>query len=280
MRLGMNFELKASSAVKWAEDLVALGVRATSFPLDYHADFKTIDEYRQAAEDYDIVIAEVGAWSNPMSPVKKEADAAFERCVEQLKLADHIGAKCCANITGANGDIWDGAYLGNYDPDFYRRMVEKTREIIDKAAPSRTHYAIEPMPYMVPAGPDEYLKLIEDVGSPHMGVHLDMVNWMNSWERVLNQQQFMDEVFEKLHGRIESCHFKDFTLEQKLTFHVKEVPVGKGIFDIDYYVKKINEEDADLPLMIEHLPSKTSFLRSMKYINKRYAGTTGVAAAL
>ena len=53
MRLGMNYELKSSSPVKWAEELKALGVRATSFPLDYHADFKTINAYKQAvAERY------------------------------------------------------------------------------------------------------------------------------------------------------------------------------------------------------------------------------------
>lgn len=280
MRLGMNYELKSSSPVKWAEELKALGVRATSFPLDYHADFKTIDAYKQAADDYDIMIAEVGAWSNPVSPNKKEAKQAFEKCVEQLKLADHIGAKCCANISGSAGEIWDGAYFENYDPDFYARMVEKTQEIIEKAAPEKTYYAIEPMPWMVPTCPDEYLKLIKDVGSDRMAVHLDMVNWMNSFERVFFQQKFMDEVFDKLHGLIVSCHFKDFVLQQKLTFQVKETSVGKGMFDLDYYVKKVNEEDPDLPLMIEHLSSKNAYLRSMKYVNKRYAGTTGVAGVI
>ena len=250
MRLGMNYELKSASPVKWAEELKALGVRATSFPLDYHADFKTIDAYKQAAEDYDIMIAEVGAWSNPLSPDKKEAKRALEKCVEQLKLADHIGAKCCANIAGAAGEIWDGAYVENFDPDFYQRTVEKIQEIIQKAAPVNTYYAIEPMPWMVPTGPDEYLKLIKDVGSDRMAVHLDMVNWMNSFERVFFQQKFMDEVFDKLHGLIVSCHFKDFILQQKLTFQVKETSVGKGMFDIDYYVKKVSEEAPDLPLMI------------------------------
>ena len=275
MRLGMNYGMKASNPVKWAESLKALGVRATSFPLDYKADYNTIEAYKQAAEDYSIQIAEVGAWCNPMSPSRKEAEKAMERCVEQLKLADHIGATCCANITGAAGKIWDGAYAENFAPEFYQRMVEKTREIIEKAAPEKTYYAIEPMPYMVPTGPDEYLKLIEDVGSPRMAVHLDMVNWMNSPERVFNQQKFMDEVFMKLHGRIVSCHFKDFEIQQRLTFHIEETPVGKGIFDIDYYVKKINEEDPTLPLMIEHLSSKSAYVRSMKYINKRYAGMPG-----
>ena len=270
MRLGMNFGLKAKSPEAWAEEMAGYGVKAASLPVDYHTDFHEIEGYKKAAAAYDIVIAEVGAWCNPMARDSREASAAFEKCVEQLKLADYVGARCACNIAGAAGPVWDAYYPENYSDDFYKKTVETIQKIIETANPKNTFYAIEPMPWMVPSSPDEYLALIQHVGSDRLAVHLDMINWINSFERYRYQRQFMDEVFEKLHGRIVSCHFKDCILKNDLTFQIKEVPVGEGAFDIDYYVSKVNEEDPELPLMIEHLPTKRAYIKSMRYINDRY----------
>ena len=270
MRLGMNFGLKAKSPEAWAEEMAGYGVKAASLPVDYHTDFQEIEGYKKAAAAYDIVIAEVGAWCNPMARDSREAAAAFEKCVEQLKLADYVGARCACNIAGAAGPVWDAYYPENYSDDFYKKTVETIQKIIETANPKNTFYAIEPMPWMVPSSPDEYLALIQHVGSDRLAVHLDMINWINSFERYRYQRQFMDEVFEKLHGRIVSCHFKDCILKNDLTFQIKEVPVGEGAFDIDYYVSKVNEEDPELPLMIEHLPTKRAYIKSMRYINDRY----------
>ncbi len=271
MRLGMNFGLKAKNPEAWAEEMSSYGVKAACLPVDFHADFHEIEGYMKAAKAYDIVIAEVGAWCNPLTKDPREAAAAFEKCVEQLKLADYVGARCACNIAGSAGPVWDAYYPDNYSEEFYKKTVETIQKIIDTANPKHTFYAIEPMPWMVPSSPDEYLTLIRDVGSDRLAVHLDIINWINSFERYRFQRQFMDEVFEKLHGRIVSCHFKDCILKNDLTFQIEEKPVGEGAFDIDYYYDKVNEENPDLPLMIEHLPSKRAYVRSMKYINDRYA---------
>ena len=271
MRLGMNFGLKAKNPEEWAEEMSRYNVKAASLPVDYHADFHEIEAYMKAAKDHDIVIAEVGAWCNPLTKDPREASAAFEKCVEQLKLADYVGARCACNIAGSAGPVWDAYYPDNYSEDFYKKTVETIQKIIETAKPRNTFYAIEPMPWMVPSSPDEYLTLIRDVGSDRLAVHLDIINWMNSFERYRFQRRFMDEVFEKLHGRIVSCHFKDCILKNDLTFQIEETPVGEGAFDIDYYVDKVNEENPDLPLIIEHLSGKRAYIKSMRYINDRYA---------
>ena len=65
------------------------------FPVDYTCDRALLEQYTEAAKEYGLMIAEVGAWCNPISPDDKVREAAFTRCVEQLKLADKIGARCC-----------------------------------------------------------------------------------------------------------------------------------------------------------------------------------------
>ena len=270
MKLGISARWEHTSPEDWAEKMVALGCTSVVFPTDYHADVSLIDEYMKAAAAHDLVIAEVGAWCNPLSPDKTESEKAFERCVEQLKLADYVGAKCCVNISGAAGEIWDGAYAENFSEEFYEKTVNSIRDIIDAAKPKNTFYTIEPMPWIVPTSPDEYLKLMRDVASDHLAVHMDMTNWMCTPRRILCQHEFMDEAFEKLGKHIKSCHLKDARLEKGLTFKVQEVMCGQGGFDMEYYVAKIHEIDSDMPVLIEHLHSEAEFTESMKYVRERF----------
>ena len=53
------------------------------------------------------VVAEVGAWSNPLSPDETTRTAAVELCKRRLALADRVGARCCVNIAGSRSENWD-----------------------------------------------------------------------------------------------------------------------------------------------------------------------------
>jgi len=272
MRLGINCDLRNDTVDEWLKERLDVNCKAVNFPLDYKDSIKDIDAYVKAAKENDIMIAEVGVWRNPLAEDENERADAMERCIEQLKLADYIGAKCCVNCAGSAGDFWCAFSPENFSADFYKRTVECIQEIIDKAAPKNTCYAIEPMPWIVPTGPDEYLKLIEDVNSECFGVHLDMCNWFNDMYRLRDQKAFIDEVFEKLGGKIVCHHLKDLRLVPGVTVNFEEVEVGDGMLDIDYYIKKINEDDIDAPVLIEHLHGKEAYLGSLRRLNKRFYG--------
>ncbi len=85
----------------WAAAHQKLGYRAAYCPLKTDAASDVIKAYASAARKADIVIAEVGAWSNPLSPDPKMAQQSFKRCVDSLALAEAIGANCCVNIAGS-----------------------------------------------------------------------------------------------------------------------------------------------------------------------------------
>ena len=76
------------------------------------------------------------------------------------------------------------------------------QKIIDEAGPVRTFYCLEPMPWMEPTGPEEYMRMIEDIGRERFAVHMDMANWMNGGDRYFRQKAFMDKVFALLGSRI------------------------------------------------------------------------------
>ncbi len=266
MRLGAPIEETATPEA-WVESLKQQGYRAAYCPFDAAADQATRRAYVQAAEQADIVIAEVGAWSNPISLDDTVRSAAVEKCQQQLALADDIGARCCVNIAGARGERWDGPYADNYSEDTFDLIVETVRKILDAVNPSRAYYTLEPMPWIVPDSPDTYLELIRAIERPQFAAHLDPVNMINSPRRYFKNTAFLEECFDKLGGYIQSCHAKDIIIRENLTVHLDELRPGLGTLDYATFLRRVNQLDADMPLMLEHLPM-SEYAPSAEYVRQ------------
>ena len=175
MILGLATPLTYRTPEEWARKHKALGCKAVVFPVDCTATESEIEAFHKAAMQESLVIAEVGIWKNVLSADKYEREQALEYSINQLRMADRIGALCCVNIVGTpHGPVWDGAYAGNYSPETWDMIVKSIQHIIDEAKPKNTKFAIEPMPWMVPSSPDEYLKLIQAVDREAFGVHMDL----------------------------------------------------------------------------------------------------------
>jgi sugar phosphate isomerase/epimerase len=253
MRLGAPLESTATPEA-WIESLRSHGYRAAYCPFDASADAATRRAYAQAAEQADIVIAETGAWSNPISPDDAVRRAAIEKCQNQLALAEDIGARCCVNIAGARGEKWDGPYADNFSQDTFALIVETVRGIIDAVKPTRTFYTLEPMPCIFPDSADSYLDLIKAIDRPQFGAHLDPVNMISSPRRYFNNTAFLEECFNKLGPYIKSIHAKDIIIREPLTVHLDEVRPGSGTLDYVTFLRCANQLEADMPFMLEHLP--------------------------
>lgn len=272
MRLGIASSLRHDSPAQWAEKLAELGCRAAPFPLDSTAPDALIDAYCEAAAKHDILIAEVGVWRNALTD-----EAAVEYSIRQLRLADRVGARCCVNVAGAAGPDWDGGYRENFSRETWDRTVRTIQRIIDEARPTRTDFSLEPMPWMIPTGPEEYLRLMEDVNRERFKVHLDIINMINCPERYFFPEQFIDHCFDLLGGRIRSCHLKDIHLRPELTFQLQERPCGEGEFPLGHYLRRIHETDPDMPVIIEHLREDEEYVASFRYVSGLWAQAQGQA---
>lgn len=263
MRLGISMNLPHTSPEEWAERHRELGLRACVLPT---SDPEAVPAYAGAAARHDIVIAEVGAWSNPLSPDPeiRARDLAF--CKRQLALAEAAGARCCVNISGARGPVWDAGYAENYSPETRRLLVETVREILDAVGPRHTCYALEPMPFMHPWSPEDCLSLLEEIGRPVFAVHLDPVNLVSSTELYFRTGDLLDRCFRLLGPQIRSCHLKDVTLDHGGTLLLQEVPCYEGGFDLDRYLTLAQECDPDMPMIIEHLPDEAAYLASVERV--------------
>ncbi|MDO5156905.1 MAG: TIM barrel protein [Eubacteriales bacterium] len=270
MILGLSSSLTYRSPQDWARKHKALGCDAVVFPIDSNAPQNQIDDFYQAAKEEKLTIAEVGVWKNTLAADVTERNKNIHYAINQLKMADYIGANCCVNIIGTpHGPIWDGAYAGNYSEQTYRMAVQMIQYIIDEAAPQKTKYTIETMPWMIPSSPDEYVQLIKDVNRDAFGVHLDFINMINCPKRYFFPQDFMKECFDKLKNRIVSCHLKDVLLKNEYTFQLKECACGQGTMPLELYAELATKERKNMPMIIEHLDSDEAYLESLSYVKNR-----------
>lgn len=267
MLLGVSSSLEHRTPKEWAAKHVALGLKCVNFPVDHTAGEETYMAYKEAADRAGLVIAEVGVWRNTLAADPAEREKWISYAVEQLRMADRIGARCCVNVVGTPcGPRWDGGYRGNFSPEVWKMAVEMIRRIIDEAQPQHTKYCIESMPWMIPSGPDEYLRLLDDVDRPLFGVHLDVVNMITSPERYFFNDRFLRECFSKLAGRIVSCHLKDIRLKEEYTFQLEECACGEGSLDLGLYLDLATKEDPAMPMIIEHLGSDSEYVSSVNYV--------------
>ncbi len=266
MRLGAPVFVDDMTPNSWIAALQRERYGAAYCPVGADADAATIRAYVEAAERADIVIAEVGAWSNPLSADEATRKAALKTCQTQLALADEIGARCCVNIAGTRGEPWDGPHPSNLTEATFDLIVETVRAIIDAVQPRRTYYTLEPMPWMYPDSADSYLRLLAAIDRSHFGVHVDMVNVINSPQRYFENAALIREWCTKLGPHIKSCHAKDTLLGTKLTTHLDEVRPGLGYLDYRTMLRELDKLDPDTPLMIEHLHAEEDYRLSAAYI--------------
>lgn len=267
MLLGISSCLEHSSPEDWAAKHVALGLKCVNFPVDYLAGEDVYMAYKEAADKAGLVIAEVGVWRNTLAADPEERAHWIDYAINQLRMADRIGAICCVNVVGTPyGPRWDGGYRENFSSELWTMAVEMIQQIIDTAQPKHTLFCIESMPWMIPSNPDEYLRLIKDVNRPQFGAHLDVVNMITSPERYFFNDKFLDECFAKLKGHICSCHLKDINLKEEYTFQLQECACGEGTLDIKRYIRLAEAENPDMPMIIEHLTTDEEYAESVKYV--------------
>lgn len=269
MRLGGTVVGKWETPEQWEKLLVESRFRAVTAPFDCRTPKETAARYLEICRRHDVVIAEVGVWRNPFDPDPRAAEANLQYAVDQLKLADETGVACCVNIVGtASAAGWDAADRSNFTEATYGRIVDSIRAIIDAAKPQRAFYCIEPMPWMVPDGPEEYLKLIADVDRRQFAAHMDFVNMINCPRRYLDAEAFVERCFRDLGPVIKSTHIKDIRMHPtRLTTLLEEVSPGEGALDYAQVLRSIDRHlEKDAPALLEHMETAEEYRAAYDYV--------------
>ncbi|MCR4648254.1 MAG: sugar phosphate isomerase/epimerase [Lachnospiraceae bacterium] len=272
MRLGTSSPLKHATPEEWAENQVRLGCSAVVFPVSSNEREEKIIAYKEAAEKHGLMIAEVGVWRNALSLNPTERKANRDYCVEQLRLADFLNARCAVNVAGSLGPVWEGGYKENFSKEAWKLTVEMVQDIIDRADVKNTYFTLEPMPWMIPMGPKEYVRLLDEVGRDRFAVHMDIINMINSADRYFHADEFIEECIDLLGDSIRSCHIKDVHLNRRYTLRLEECGPGDGEFPLKKYVTRINSIDPEMPVILEHLEKDEDYIKYLGYLKEELNG--------
>ncbi|MDR1826008.1 MAG: TIM barrel protein [Bifidobacteriaceae bacterium] len=262
MRLGGPVLYQGHDPVAYAEAHVALGYRAA-----YAPDWVTLEDPAQAqavARELaarDIVLAEVGAWCNPLSNDPATRQAAIGLMTDRLRLADLMGARTCVNVLGTKGhDNWYGPDAAGYSQAFFDEAVALTQHLVDTVQPANTTLSLEMMPYYFLDGPEEYLRFLAAVDRPQVAAHMDLCNSINSPRRYYGITQWIEHTFDLLGDRIITCHLKDLRLNpEPYSVRFDEVRIGLGEVDYAALIGAIERLDPDMPGMLEHLETAEDY---------------------
>jgi sugar phosphate isomerase/epimerase len=279
MRLGGRIFEKTADPEAWAAAVKRAGYRAADCPIQPGADDATIAAYAKAAAAADIVIAEVGAWSNPISPDETTRRAALDKCKAALALAERIGAVCCVNIAGSRHPKTHNApHPDNFTRETFDRIVASVREIVDAVQPKRTFYTLETKPTIFPDSAETYLDLLKAVERKAFAVHLDPINMICTVRRFYENARFMVETVRKLGPHIKSCHVKDLALKatSREIVHLDECRPGTGGLDLGAFLREAAKLSPDLPMMMEHLDTAEEFAAAAAHL-RQVAAKEGVA---
>ena len=263
MRLGGSVMKPYSSPKEWLAHVKELGYSCVIFPVESTAPAHVVQDYLMCCRDNDLLIGEVGAWRNVMARDEKERAANLDWNIRQLELAETVGANCCVNISGSMAEYWDGYHPALDTREVYDLVVSNTQKIIDAVKPTHTAYSLEPMPWMVPESPEQYLQLLKDVDRPAFKVHLDYCNMLNSIDRYRHASEFITRCFDLLGEHIVSIHAKDALITQgALPVVINEVPPGEGSIDLSLVTALAHGLGEDTPVFVEHLDTHEAYMKA------------------
>lgn len=238
------------------------GYTATIAPKVSLDDTKGINRIRQIFKENNIMIAEVGYWDNLVDTDKDTRAYHRQKIVESLALADELGARCAVDIFGSychgNGNTKHTAE--NFSDKAFEEAVEMARYFIDMVKPITTYFTYEIFPFNVVDSPEMIYKLIKAVDRKMFGVHLDLVNLINSPRAYFSSGDIMRECIKLFGDKIVAAHAKDVKMkEPAISVILEEVVAGTGALDIASFVRELHKLPHEVPLILEHLVTEQEY---------------------
>ena len=265
MRIGADVG-KVRNAQDWALAHREREYGACIFPVADGADASETAEYARAAENAGLVIAEVGAWSNPLDPNPEKRRKALDYNIRRLQTAEEIGARCCVNISGSrHPEIWMAPHRNNLTEETFRQIVKNTREIIDAVRPARAFYTLETMPWCFPDSLEAYERLLTEVNRDAFAVHLDACNLTYSPRLFYGFADTVREAARRFGDKIKSVHLKDLHMKEDAgNVEITEVLAGTGELDLGALLRAV--APIGCPVILEHLPDQAAYARAARHV--------------
>jgi sugar phosphate isomerase/epimerase len=233
-----------ADAIQWFQGLAA-GV----------PDVETCRRIRRACEAHGIAVDHVGAYVNPVGLDAAPRRAGGEHQTGFCRVARELGVSVLATFSGT---VSRGTAL-EWDPEThseasYATFVETMRRVMPVAEAEGVTIAIEPFVVTVVRDPDTFLRAVRDVGSPNLGLAMDVVNFY--WPDDLEQprsNELMSECFARTREHIAVVHVKDLARQDSERPTPGKAKIGRGMLDFAHFGACVRASGYRGRLSVEHL---------------------------
>ena len=233
-----------ADAVQWFQGLAA-GV----------PDVETCRRIRRACEARGMAVDHVGAYVNPVGTSPEQRRAGIAHLTGFCRVARELGVTTLATFSGT---VSEGTAL-QWNPEThseasYQTFVDTMRTVMPIAESEGVTIAIEPFVVTVVKDPDTFLRAVADVGSPNLGLAMDVVNFY--WPDDVHQprsNQLMSECFAKTRDRIAVVHVKDLAPQDTERPTPGKAKIGGGMLDFAHFARCVEESGYRGRLSVEHL---------------------------
>ncbi|MBN1293210.1 MAG: sugar phosphate isomerase/epimerase [Candidatus Latescibacteria bacterium] len=227
-----------------------------------------LNELRAALKKYDIVVYEVGGYTNMIHPDMAERQKNLKKLATCIEAADKIGCPMVGTISGSLDPVnFFNVHPDNWTKETWDMLVKSMKQVLSDTAGMKAAIGMEAQVTTNIDGPIAHKRLIEDVGDPRSAVNLDPVN-MCSLANYYHTTELLEECFDLLGESILGCHAKDtYIWPDKQTVHVQEVCSGRGVMDYETYLVRMSRLKWPRTLLPEHVPGD-QLIEAAEYIRK------------
>jgi sugar phosphate isomerase/epimerase len=167
-------------------------------------------------------------------------------------------------------DMWR-AHPANTTQASWDAMVTAVRALVDVAARYGVSVAFEPEPGNVVQTVQQARLLLDQIGSPHLKVVLDVANLLTP-ATITHQHTIFDEALSLLKDDIAVVHAKELSCDGQ----VGGVPAGSGVVDFGYLLTKLAAINYAGPVVIHGLDAKDA-PRAVAHLQQLFAGLSPTA---
>ena len=207
-----------------------------------------------ACKKYDVVIYEVGGYTNLVAPDPVKLQQNLKALAHCIEVAESVGCPMVGTVPGtrdANSLI--APHPDNWTPATWNLLIKSIKQVLSDTAGMKASIGVEAQVTTIIDSPKAHKRLMEDLGDSRLVVNLDPVNMM-SLSNYYHSTELIEECFDLLGENIMGCHAKDsYILPDKQTVLVQEVRPGKGVVDYETYLVRMSRLKWPRALEPEHI---------------------------
>lgn len=205
-------------------------------------------QLRGVFEKHNKSVPLIGAYFNPVHPNEEKITNGVAVFKDYLKLSHELGCDTVGSETGSfNGDKWT-YHPQNRTEEAVQRVIATFTELADYAKDCGSYIGMEGAFGHVCWNVKTLERAVRAIGRSNIKIIFDLYNYLDK-SNVNEMYDILREGLETFGDRIVVFHIKDCVITED--GDLKQVGVGKGIFDYSRIIPEIRKVCPDANLVFE-----------------------------